>query len=261
MVVSKEASAKKDSSILVQGEVASADPATGTIALQVRQVDGMTPALNAITVLVAPDAVLRSSGGLLLKSDEFYKSLEKSGARVGFAGTYEPVTGTLRAVRARLENPKFEPSHEVVIVGTPQNVEEKSKTFTVGDPTEWQGIFMKEGKTVSIVATAATAFQDDKGGFIATPTFYESATKGENPVRILGIYADGKITATRIELLPPAPKKVAEKLEGEGKQIEATEGNSKEPTPEEPKPTPPTEEPKPAETPKPAEPTPTPEKP
>ncbi|GAB4453259.1 MAG: hypothetical protein OHK0029_05730 [Armatimonadaceae bacterium] len=214
---------------VVLGEVASADAATGTVALKMRQVDGMVPTLNAITVLVAPDAVFRSPGGLLLKNDDFYKSIGKPGTLVRFAGTFEPVSGTFQAVRAKVESEKFQQAHEAEVLGMAGSVKPEDRSFVLAEATEWQGIALKEGKSsVPIVATAATAYQDDKGGFLATSTFYETAAKGENPVRVLGIYANGKLTATRVVLMPPVPKKEVAKASDEAAESKPGESKAEE---------------------------------
>lgn len=238
---------------VLRGTIASVDPQSGTIALKATHVDGMTPSLDAVTVLVAPDAVLRSSGGLLMKNDEFYATLSKPGSLARFEGVYEPVSGTLKATRGKVEEAKFNPAHEASVYGVPTEVDEKKKSLIVDSAVEWQGIALKEGKGVPVITTAATAYQDDKGGSLAHTTFYDAAAKGENSVRVIGIYNEGKITATRLELLPPLPKPEpkaeakAETKEGEKKATtEAktesnTEESKKAPSsekPEEPKPEP-----------------------
>lgn len=222
VVVGSEAKdAKPDTTrAMAVGRVLSVDANSGTVALAPVSVSRLSPTVGAITVLVAPDALLRSSGGVKIESTDFYAAAGKSGALVRFEGAFEPVTGTLKANRAKLEDAKFNPSHEAVVHGNPVAVNEKSKALSIEGAAEWQGIALKDGaKPLPITTTGATTYQDGKGGAVDPATFYTAANKGENSVRVTGIFSDGKITATRLELLPALPKPVA-KTEGKEKEGE-----------------------------------------
>jgi hypothetical protein len=193
--------------------------------------------MNAITVTVAQDAVLRSSGGVLLKPDEFYGMLGAGrNAFATFQGTYEPVTGAMKATRIKLEENLPGGGHEAAAHGTPKDVQADAGTLTLDGLTEWDGIAARgEGKGVPVITTAATAFRDDKGQFLASNSFFTGAASGEKSVRVTGIYAGGVLTATRLDLLPPAPRPVAKDgaaaanvfTVGPSEEQKAPEGESK----------------------------------
>ena len=73
----------------------------GTLVVKVAQVSGLVPTQEAVTVTLAPDAVLRSRGGLKLTADDFWSIGRRRAIRgCGLKGVYEPVTGALAATRA-----------------------------------------------------------------------------------------------------------------------------------------------------------------
>jgi hypothetical protein len=194
--------------VTLRGVLSGVNPKAGTMAVTATQVHGLTPTMNAITVTVAPDAVLRSSGGVLLKPEEFYGALGAGRNAVAtFQGTYEPVTGAMKATRIKLEEAMPGGGHEAAAHGTPKEVQADAGTLVLDSLTEWDGIAARgEGKGVPVVTTAATAFRDDKGEYLASTSFFTGAASGEKSVRVTGIYAGGVLTATRLDLLPPAPK-------------------------------------------------------
>jgi hypothetical protein len=198
----------------LRGAVASADPSSGTLTVTATQVEGIVPTLATVTVMLTPDAVLRSDGGLLLTRDQFFGSLPAGrGTLAAVEGAYEPVTGVMKATQAKIEDAVFAPAHEVVIQGTPKEADAATGRFSVAAPTEWQGLSVAApGKTegditsIPVVTTAATAFRDEAGQYLASASFFTAAVAGDKSVRVAGIYADGKLTATHIDLAPPAPK-------------------------------------------------------
>jgi hypothetical protein len=216
-------------SATLRGVVSSADPASGTLTVAATQVEGIVPTLTAVTVMLTPDAVLHSSGGLLLTRDQFFGSLSAGrGTLAVVEGAYEPVTGVMKATQAKIENAIFAPAHEVEVEGTPKDVDATAARLTVGEATEWQGISLgvsgKEGATagIPIVTTAATMFRDENGQYLASASFFAAAA-GNKSVRAAGIYADGKLTATRLDLTLSAPKPEA-KSEGEAGTAKPADG-------------------------------------
>lgn len=200
------------------GLASSVNAQAGSFVLTASQVEGLTPSFKAVTVTMASDAVLRSRGGLLLKSEDFYKAVAGRGTLVRVEGTYEPVTGTFKATRAHLEEAVFNPSREVEVKGTPTEADAQAGTLAVGSWTLWQGLAGRgEGKSVPITTTAATQFVDDKGAYLAAANFFNGAKSGEKSVRVVGVYAGGSVTATRLELLPAEIKAVPDAKPGEAK--------------------------------------------
>jgi hypothetical protein len=199
----------------LHGTVASIDAKNNLLIVNATQTEGILPTFAAVTVQMIPDAVYRSRGGILLTADEFAATLTaQPGATVAVSGVYEPVTGTLRGKTARLEETTTATAHEAEVTGVGQNIDEHTGTFTLSALTLWQGIAARsEGNGVPIITTAATAYADEKGMYLATVNFYRALKDGQHSVQATGLYADGKLTATRLELLPLDSKPADTKAE------------------------------------------------
>jgi hypothetical protein len=191
----------------VYGSITGIDTKNNLLTLNTTQTEGMMPAFAAITVQMVADAVYRSRGGLLLTADEFSAALAaQPGALVAVSGTYEPVTGTIRGRTIRLEENTPNAAHEAKIVGIPQAVETESKTFSLTSLTLWQGIAARpEGVSIPVVSTAATAYRDETGQYLSSVTFFKEMKAGR-PAQAVGLYANGKLTATRLDLMPVEKK-------------------------------------------------------
>ena len=207
----------------------------GTLALKPVRVGGglAAPTQSAVTVTIAPDAVLRSRGGLLLTADDFYATLKAAGsaAPLRVAGVFDPVNGTLKATRVSLEEPSpVAGGHEADVEGTVLVADSATRAFTLSAPlAQWNGLLPPvDGKTLTVTTTAATTFADEKGAYLAGDHFFTaSAPAAATPasdsttpaaprphVHITGIYANGILTATRAQLVAapvvaPAPAPVA----------------------------------------------------
>lgn len=260
----------------LRGALEGADAQTLTVAIVPEQVSNLTPTARAVTAQLTADAVLRGPGGLLLTSEQFFDAVKAKGSRVALDGMYEPVTATFRALRARLTDRENTPAFAASVEGTPKNVADGK--LTVADLTAWQGVLVRsEGKGLAAVTSPATLYFDDKGDPLTATNFYAALKDADHAVRIIGLYANGTLGATRVTLLPPAPKpepKLADAKkegandgvkDGEAKSAaktksEATDSKEAEPAarkpyaPDAPKP----DDAKPAEE-KPAEPKPAPE--
>jgi hypothetical protein len=214
----------------LRGSISNADPASGTLTIAPTQVEGIVPTLTAVTVVLTPDAVLRSSGGLMLTREQFFGSLPAGrGALAAVDGAYEPVTGAMKATQAKIEDAVFTRAHEVEVQGTPKDVDAQTGRFALDEATEWQGLSPappgKDGGAsgIPVAVTAATAFRDENGQYLASASFFSAAAAGDKSVRAAGLYADGRLTATRLDLAPPPPKPEA-KPEGEARVAKPVDG-------------------------------------
>ncbi|MDX1932233.1 MAG: hypothetical protein SFU56_06485 [Capsulimonadales bacterium] len=188
----------------IRGAVTAADSKNHLLVLTATQAEGILPTFAAVTVQMSPDVVYRSRGGVLLTHDEFHAALTaRPGATVSVTGAYEPVTGSLRGKTVRLEENTPGTAHEATVTGTAQSADEKAGTLTLGSLTLWQGIVARGDRSkIPVVATAATAYRDEKGQFLASASFWQAAKSGRT-VHAVGIYTGGKLTATRLELVAP----------------------------------------------------------
>jgi hypothetical protein len=215
--VKLDAGEAKGAADRVTGTVTHADADAGTLVIEPREVGGgVTPTQAAVTVTLAKGAVLRSRGGLPLDAEAFWKAV-KSGGRssdllVSAEGDYDAALATLAARGAQVEAASPAKAHEVVIAGTAASIDADKKTLTVAGPlAEWDGMAAPSGtKGIPVVLTAATSCADADGKFVATANLLDGAKdSAKNIVRVTGLYADGKVTATRIELRPAPPKPAA----------------------------------------------------
>lgn len=206
----------------VRGGVSSINGDAGTFVIATGQVTGLTPTQSAVTVTVAPDAVLRSRGGLPLSRADFFKALAAKNALAEVEGTFDPVSSALTATRARIEEATPSESHEAEIKGAPTAIKGDDGKFSVTTLSAWEGIAApSEGKGIPVVTTAATAFGDTEGKFIASATFFTAIGDGSKDVQVTGLYSKGVLTATRIELRPAAPKPAPAAVKPEGEPAAA----------------------------------------
>ena len=218
----------------LRGVVQSADAASSTLTVAPEQVSGMTPTLRAVTVQLTADAVLRGPGGLLVTSEQFFNALKNPNARLTLDGAYEPVTGVFRSAQARLADADNAPAFAALVEGTPRDASSAEGKWSVTAPTEWQGIALREGgKAVPIATTPATLYSDEKGDPMTAPAFYAALKESSHAVRALGLYANGLLAATRVELRPapvkPEPK-VADTKDGAKPEVTKSEATKTEST-------------------------------
>jgi hypothetical protein len=209
----------------VAGAVSHLNADDKTFVLDAAAVEGLAPTQAAVTVTIAPDAVLRSSSGLLLTGDAFWAALKAQGASgvASVAGVYDPVTGSLTASRAKIEGMTNGGTREADAEGAPKSIDATAKTFTLSAPlTRWDGMAApnEKSKGIPVAITAATEFRNDAGEFLAPDHFFAQAAQKDKVVRVIGQYSPkGAFTATRVELhprpvpvaaaAPPAPGKPA----------------------------------------------------
>ena len=192
------------------GAISHVNPDDRTVVIDAAEVEGLTPTQQAVTVTLAADAVFRSRGGLPLKSEEFWAALKEKGTPplLRVDGVFDPVTATLTASRAKLENTTLTGSHEAEAVGTAKFVDIGDKSFTLATPlSKWDGIASPDDKSkgIPVTLTTATEFKDETGQFLASAHFFETALKDKDKtvVHVVGLYnSKGVFTATRVELTP-----------------------------------------------------------
>jgi|GEM_PF-5187833 hypothetical protein len=178
------------------------------------QAANLLPTQTAITVQVGPDAVLRSRGGLPLTREALRAALTAKGALAEVEGAYEPATATLTAQRVQVVEAAGAPaSREALVQGAAGEVAEDGKTLTLKGFSEWDGL-APAAKGVPVTLTDATSLVDAEGKRLSAEAFF-AALKGAEAesfaVRATGLLsaADGKLTATRLQLRPAPPKPVA----------------------------------------------------
>jgi hypothetical protein len=123
--------------------------------------------------------------------------------RVRIEGGYEPATGAFAVRRAALMGKSI---REAQATGTVA-LDEKASTLTLTTPTDWDG-FAPGEKGTALTTTAATAYLDEKGATLTREAFL--AALKDHAVSATGLLdGDGKLAATKLSLVAPAPKPVS----------------------------------------------------
>ena len=205
-----DADSKPGDAATLRGAATAANPDTGTLTLALTGLRGIEPAYAESTVLLGENAVLRGASGLVQTKDAFFAGLK--GATIEAEGDYEPTTGVLTATRLRRVSPAADAKREATVLATAKSVDGSTLTL-VAPLLEWDGIAPPAaGKSWTV--NTASAVCRDKAGKAITLTELLAAAKNpdDNAVRVVGTYAGGAITASRLELAAvPAPAVTAAK--------------------------------------------------
>jgi hypothetical protein len=196
----------------------------GSFKIGVRDSVRITPAYSEVTVTLGEGAVLRSASGLPVGKEAFFASLKKAGdgQYAEAEGEYEPTTGVLTANRVRLvETPNEKAPRETSLTALAKTVDEKSLTVTA-PLVDWDGIVPPaSGKAWTVNTSAATVCRDKAGKTIPLADLLTAAKDPDTyAVHVVGSYAGGAITATRLELRPAPVKEVAAKKPVKGEKAD-----------------------------------------
>ncbi|MGC4044095.1 MAG: DUF5666 domain-containing protein [Armatimonas sp.] len=195
-LVATQVSLGVDTGASVRGKVVSVDPGAQTLTLTVDEVTGAMPGQNTLLVSLAEKAAIYKQGGLSLSSEELWRSLV-SGASVQLEGAYEPVSGALAAIRLVLESA----GPSLVTLTAPVSGGDNA-ALQLGAPTAWSG-FLPAAKGGSLALRENTQLFDDSGTTLKADAFVGLAK--ERGVKAIGMLGkDGKLTASRLDLLPKA---------------------------------------------------------
>jgi hypothetical protein len=187
----------------VQGKVTAVDTGAQTFTLSIDDAMGLQPGQRSLLVSLAEKAALYKQGGLPLSSEALWTGLV-SGATLQLEGVYEPVSGSLAASRVVVESA----GPSLVTLTAPVS-EGDDKALQLGAPTAWSG-FAPPTKGLPLALRENTQRMDDTGAPVKPDAF--AALAKERGVKAIGLLGkDGKITASRLELLPkpaatPEPK-------------------------------------------------------
>jgi len=210
---------KASENALVAGSASNASVDSGTFTVSTEQVRNLPPTRTNVTINLASDAVLRSTGGLTVTKSEFFETLKKGEKELQAEaeGDYEPTTGVLTARRARLVSSGSDEkaAREAAVFAVAESVSESGKSLTVTAPlAEWDGIAPPApGKAWTVNTAVSTQCYDADGKSIALGDLLAAAKQTEkNAVRIIGLYQGGTITATRLELHPAPVKEKPETI-------------------------------------------------
>lgn len=185
-----------DTGASVHGKVVSVDPGAQTLTVNLDEVTGAMPGQNTLLVSLTEKAAIYKQGGLSLANEELWRSLV-SGASVQLEGAYEPVSGAFAATRVLLESA----GPSLVTLTAPVSGGDNS-ALQLGTPTAWSG-FLPSSKGGSLALRDNTQLFDDAGAALKADAFVGLAK--ERGVKAIGMLGrDGKLTASRLELLPKA---------------------------------------------------------
>lgn len=206
----------------VIGTPSNANAESGSFTVAVKGTNRIAPAYAEVTTTLGEGAVLRSASGLPVTKEEFFAALKKAGAgeSVEAEGEYEPTTGVLTASRARLvETPSDKTPRETSLTALAKTVDEKSLTV-IAPLVEWDGIVPPAaGKAWTVNTSVGTVCRDKDGKSISLTDLLTAAKDPDNyAVHVVGTYAGGAITATRLELRPAPEKEVVAKKPVKGEK-------------------------------------------
>ncbi len=187
----------------VHGKVVSVDPGAQTLTLTLDEVTGAMPGQSTLLISLAEKVAIYKQGGLSLSADDLWRNLV-SGASLQLEGAYEPVSGAFAATRVVLESA----GPSLVTLTAPVSGGDNN-ALQLGAPTAWSG-FLPSSKGGSLALRDNTQLFDEAGTAIKADAFVGLAK--ERGVKAIGMLGrDGKLTASRLELLPkpaatPEPK-------------------------------------------------------
>ncbi len=199
----------------VSGDVSDANADAGSFAVTARDLRQIEPAYAAVRVTLGEGAVMRSASGLTITKDALFSALKKAGEYAEAEGEYEPTTGILVASRVRLVKTSMgDAPREASLLAVAKTVGDKSLTLSA-PLAEWDGIVPPAaGKSWTVNTTVGTVCRDKDGKSIALTDLLTAAKDPDAyAVRVVGTYAGGAITASRLELRPAPVKEVAKKAD------------------------------------------------
>jgi hypothetical protein len=186
----------------VRGKLRSVDVSARTLTLGLDEVSGGTPGQNQLTVSLTEGVQLHQQGSLPIEPDALAQVAP--GTSFTVEGVYEPVTGSLAATQIFLET-----AGPSVVSLTAPFVSGDAKSLVLGAPSAWDG-FVPSAKGLPLTLGETTRLLGDAGATLKPDEFLAQAK--ERGVKAIGLLGkDGKITASRLELLPrPEPKPTPE---------------------------------------------------
>ena len=198
----------------VEGVSGAVNAMAGTFTLTAHQVEHLVPTQTTVNVVTGSGTVFRAKGGITLTAADFFTGLATAQA-VEVEGTYDAVSNTLTATRAKLEN-EAEGSHGgssggggsdgdhggaatgVEVEGNATAIDATANTFLLPALSEWEG-FVPAAGGVSVTTTATTVYGDGSGGVLTAAQFF--AALSANPqVKVRGTLAGTTVSATEMTL-------------------------------------------------------------
>lgn len=185
-------------------------------ALSTKSAIGFIPA--AVSVVVAPDAKTEFLGlnGLKVDLKEFLSQLPNS--EVVVDGTYQESTTSFVPTSIRLESPvNASGKPKIILAEADGNVllsNNKAQTLKI-KLTNKIGFELKTDE-LAIISTQETKFQDEEGKDLKVDEFFTKAIASQL-VHVKGVYSNGKIVASKLNLAKPAEQTKSKEEETKSK--------------------------------------------
>jgi hypothetical protein len=192
---------------IAEGSVSDLEASNGSLILTPKRLKGIVPTQARLLVTIDESAVLRSQGGLILTREAFLAALKDQSTAIRVSGTLEPATGALIAKQAWLVSGQ---SIVTSISGSVRGVasfDEKTGSFVIKAPTDYDG-FLPSSKGTVILINTATVCTDEKGEALTLDAL--KTQLAEKSLRVIGtIDTLGKLTASKLSLADALPKATA----------------------------------------------------
>lgn len=183
----------------IKGAPSAINAAAGTFDASVRQAEGFLPSATSVHVVTGAPTLFFTNGGVRMTKDEFFAALATA-PLVEVEGVYDPVSQTLTAAKAKLEDDHRGGGGDdrlVEVKGGASEINATSGRFTV-TIVEYEG-FIPSGTTIAIQTNSATRFRD-KRNELARDAFF-AALPAARRVKVEGSLQAGAMIAksARIE--------------------------------------------------------------
>lgn len=180
----------------IKGAPSNVNAAGSTFDVTVTRAHGLVPSKTTIHVITDTNSVLRGDSGVLLDAAAFYEQLETA-ASVEVEGTFDTLSNTLTATRARIEVERHgqHGGEQAEVKGAPTEVNAAAGTFAINPVTEFEG-FAYSGTGGVAVATSGTTQYRAKSGETLTKAAFLATLASATSVKVEGTYSNGTLTAS-----------------------------------------------------------------
>ena len=183
-----------------KGAPSNPNASAGTFTITLGQAEHFVPTGSTVNIVTTAQTMFRSVHGQTIDAKTFYGALSTA-AMVEVEGTYDSVTNTLTAVKARVEEQGGGD-------GGDQGVEARG---TFGQPNlgtltfnltidSWEGFSGTQGQTLTVTATSAE-FKNALNGNVTASEFYTLAQQAGAKVKVEGALSGTTIDARECKII------------------------------------------------------------
>lgn len=179
----------------VEGATSVVNAGAGTFDVATSEVRGFLPTEGTVHVTTSGTTRFFADNGLAITKDQFFAAIG-SGAAAEVEGTYTSGTNTMAAAKAKLEDHSGSDFYDEAKGGV-TTFNTTAATLSV-QVTEWEGFAFTLGGVLPITTTGSTSYRDSSGSSMNQTQFF-SALVLNSSVKVEGTFANGSMTAKRLE--------------------------------------------------------------